>query len=1205
MADQGSERIAIEVTDKVASSVSNKLRGIADQARRAYDQVTRLQSQLDKLNVNNLAKYQQSMDRASAATTRQNLASERLATQQARTAAATARAEAAQARAAMTSDKAGVSAARLAIAEEKLATQRARTAAQMDRNAAGAARLALAEEKVATQRARTLKGASDALTAEQRLQQSQSRTVEAANRAETSQERLKAANNATAASAARLSTSQNNQQASLARLAATQNRVAASAVGVTTQQQKLATATQQTAAASTKAQTAAVQQQTAQNRQAAQVVAAQNAQTIAQNNIAASASRAQAAALRLQQMQAKAAQGANAVSGAQQNLNRNLTSGGLTWKMYQNSLRGVPAQITDIVVSLQGGQAPLTVLLQQGGQLKDMFGGVVPAVKALTGVFLGMLTPVWLTVGAFGALAFAMFKSEQQTRTLNSQLAQLAATGRTDITPQGLIDLRKQLVEMPGVSKSTANAIISEFTMVRSVGGKQLSEAAKIVGDLGVAMGTDTTKAAKFLAEALDKPLQGAKKLDEQIGFLTGSQFKMIESLTKAGKTAQAQQVILDALSLAIKGLQEESLTPLQKASNEMGIAWERLKESFNDTGAMTTAIGALAKLINGVAWLIEGLNKLSNWTPPKWMQGDSDVARKIGMTNPLDAGKDMKNMTEADAANRFRKRAVPASARLATDKKWKDAGIGKEDKSAEKRAVTMAKLNLQLNNEIELLGKVGEEREKQEKFDHIEEMLTGKKIKLNDQERASIKAKIDTIIEGKKFQQQLDRIYEESNGPLRDYNNLQLAAKKLLDEGKISQRDYNRQLVMGFEAYANFNDPLREYNKQLQDQAKLTKYVGDALDVETQVQQIENSLLEKGIALRGDELALLRAQLGQLQTLKQVQEAYNTIWNETIGAQKQQAINVAATNRAYQDGILSLEQYKIKMAELNVQQANLNMNNGVGTFADVAIAALGRVNESYKGVLQGLGTSFGDFFSSITDGFANSVGRAIVYSEDLGSALRSVAQEALSSLISALVKLGIQYVVNAALGQSIAASATAASVAQAAAIAGAWAPAAAAVSLATMGENSIPAMAGITATNALSKALSSLPGYMGGGWTGNGPRNQVAGVVHGQETVMNAQVSARNRDLLSMIASGDISQESLMQSRSSRGGTNMNVSIKNYAGGVEFETRQLSENDVEVIARKVARKESDNATSRNLSNPNSRTSKTLQRTTKTVRNFG
>jgi tape measure domain-containing protein len=53
---------------------------------------------------------------------------------------------------------------------------------------------------------------------------------------------------------------------------------------------------------------------------------------------------------------------------------------------------------------------------------------------------------------------------------------------------------------------------------------------------------------------------------------------------------------------------------------------------------------------------------------------------------------------------------------------------------------------------------------------------------------------------------------------------------------------------------------------------------------------------------------------------------------------------------------------------------------------------------------------------------------------------------------------------------------------AQGAATAAAWAPAAAAVSLATMGANAAPAMAGIAATNALSASLASLGGFSTGG---------------------------------------------------------------------------------------------------------------------------
>jgi phage-related minor tail protein len=39
-------------------------------------------------------------------------------------------------------------------------------------------------------------------------------------------------------------------------------------------------------------------------------------------------------------------------------------------------MRSLPAQFTDIATQLAGGQSPFLILLQQGGQIKDQFGGV-------------------------------------------------------------------------------------------------------------------------------------------------------------------------------------------------------------------------------------------------------------------------------------------------------------------------------------------------------------------------------------------------------------------------------------------------------------------------------------------------------------------------------------------------------------------------------------------------------------------------------------------------------------------------------------------------------------------------------------------------------------------------------------------------------------------------------------------------------------
>ena len=82
-----------------------------------------------------------------------------------------------------------------------------------------------------------------------------------------------------------------------------------------------------------------------------------------------------------------------AAESAQEAARSSLGRTGVTAAQTAAALRGVPAQFTDIATSLASGQAPLTVFLQQGGQLKDMFGGVGNAAKALG----GYVAP-WLSV---------------------------------------------------------------------------------------------------------------------------------------------------------------------------------------------------------------------------------------------------------------------------------------------------------------------------------------------------------------------------------------------------------------------------------------------------------------------------------------------------------------------------------------------------------------------------------------------------------------------------------------------------------------------------------------------------------------------------------------------------------------------------------------------------------------------------------------
>lgn len=79
-----------------------------------------------------------------------------------------------------------------------------------------------------------------------------------------------------------------------------------------------------------------------------------------------------------------------------------------------NAMRMIPAQMTDIVVGLSTGQSPFMVLMQQGGQLKDMFGGIGPAIKGVGAYVMGLVNPYSVAAAAVGLLTYAVYQNRQE-----------------------------------------------------------------------------------------------------------------------------------------------------------------------------------------------------------------------------------------------------------------------------------------------------------------------------------------------------------------------------------------------------------------------------------------------------------------------------------------------------------------------------------------------------------------------------------------------------------------------------------------------------------------------------------------------------------------------------------------------------------------------------------------------------------------------
>lgn len=154
-----------------------------------------------------------------------------------------------------------------------------------------------------------------------------------------------------------------------------------------------------------------------------------------------------------------------------------------------------------------------------------------------------------------------------------------------------------------------------------------------------------------------------------------------------------------------------------------------------------------------------------------------------------------------------------------------------------------------------------------------------------------------------------------------------------------------------------------------------------------------------------------------------------------------------------------------------------------------------------------------------------------------------------------------------------------------------------------------IPAIAAVAAQGASIianiQAVAGL-GFKQGGYTGDMGVNDVAGVVHGKEFVFDAAATSRIGvgNLERMRRGDDAPQQAYKADNSVSLGINVNV--QNYGANKEFEVQQISETDVVIIARDVAKevvqKETPSVVSAEMANPNSRVSRALGQNTNAQR---
>lgn len=211
---------------------------------------------------------------------------------------------------------------------------------------------------------------------------------------------------------------------------------------------------------------------------------------------------------------------------------------GLSAKQTQAALRGVPAQITDIVTALQGGQNPLTVFLQQGGQLRDMFGGIGPAARALAGSVAGLINPFTLVAGAAVALFTAWQQGEEQANSFNRAL--ILTGNYADTTAEKLGAVAQEMDGIAGVTTRSAAAALSQVAASGRFTGEQLELVAKSAELMRVATGKAIDETIAEFEKIAKDPVDAILALNDKYHFLTQSQLDQIQTQKDQGREQEA-----------------------------------------------------------------------------------------------------------------------------------------------------------------------------------------------------------------------------------------------------------------------------------------------------------------------------------------------------------------------------------------------------------------------------------------------------------------------------------------------------------------------------------------------------------------------------------------------------------------------------------------------------------------------------------------
>ena len=268
---------------------------------------------------------------------------------------------------------------------------------------------------------------------------------------------------------------------------------------------------------------------------------------------------------------------------------------GISVGQYKAAMRMLPAQFTDVATQLAGGQSPWLILLQQGGQVKDSFGGMIPMFRGLAGAITLPMVGVTSLAVATGVLAYAWYQGDATLSEFNKTL--VLSGNQAGLTADRMLTLSRA-GQAAGLTFNQARESLAALVNAGVRGGEQFDAINQSVARFASASGVEVDKVAEAFGKLTTDPTSGLMAMARQFRNVTAEQIAYVAQLQRSGDEAGALQAAND---IATKGFDEqtrrlkENMGTLETWADKTGKAFKSMWDAILDIGRPESSADMLA----------------------------------------------------------------------------------------------------------------------------------------------------------------------------------------------------------------------------------------------------------------------------------------------------------------------------------------------------------------------------------------------------------------------------------------------------------------------------------------------------------------------------------------------------------------------------------------------------------------------------------